>query len=161
MYPPPPYFLNVDLDIESAAPLGTLSRELGARVSVMFSGRMNGFHCLFVEMSSFRKGPDGIITAFCELIEELSPKCRRLWDAARRKEFDIGFESRLSSQRANRFTIRASTLRRLTKLGASVAVTFYPEDTAEPPDCTEPRDRVQVGKSNATGARSVSRKRSA
>jgi hypothetical protein len=144
MYPPPPYFLNVDLDIESTAPLGTLAAEFGERVSVMFSDRMNGHHCLFVEIRSIRNGPDGIINALCALIEGLSPKSRKLWDAARRKEFDIGFEARLSSQGANRFSIRASTLRRATKVGAGVAVTFYREDRAEldtPPNRRPTRQR--------------------
>jgi hypothetical protein len=131
---PPPYFLNVDLDIESATPLDALAADFGKRVSIMFAGRMNRRHCLYVEIRRGR-GPDGIINAFCALVEGLPPNSRRLWNAARRKEFDIGFEARLSSHRANRFSIQASTLARVTKLGASVAVTFYQEDT---PDATQP-----------------------
>lgn len=32
----PPYFLNVDLEIESKKPLRSLAREVGDRISVMF-----------------------------------------------------------------------------------------------------------------------------
>jgi hypothetical protein len=98
----------------------------------MYSGRMNGRHCLFVEIEiAFTlklKTPEKTIHALCALIESLSPNGRRLWDAAKRKEFDIGFDARFSSHRANRFIMDAKTLRRVTELGASIAVTFYREE---------------------------------
>lgn len=123
-----PHFCNVDLDIESASPLRSLARELGDRVSVMFSGRMNGRHCLFVEIAGAGRSQDSIINAFCTLIEGLSPKGGQVWDEAARKEFDCGYEARLSSARANRLTIRPGILRRVAKLGAGVAVTIYREE---------------------------------
>ena len=123
-----PYFCNVDLDIESVSPLRSLAREFGDKVSVMFSGRMDGRHCLFVEIAGAGRSQDSIITAFCALIEGLSAKSRRLWDEAHRKEFDCGYEARLSSERANRLTIRPGTLRRVAKLGAGLAVTIYREE---------------------------------
>jgi len=126
-----PYFLNVDLDIESKSSLRVLVRELGKRVSVMFSGRMNGRYCLFVESAGPERYQDATITALCTLIEELSPPARQVWDAAHRKEFDLGYESRLSSQRANRLRILPGTLRRVAELGASVAVTLYSEKGGE------------------------------
>ena len=128
----PPYFLNVDLDIESKSSLRSLAREFGERVMVMYSGHMNGQHCLFVEISGDYKSLESIVNAFCALIEGLSADSKRVWDMANRKEFDLGFEARLSSQRANRFKIRPSTLRRVAKLGAGLAVTLYREDGAEP-----------------------------
>jgi len=142
MNPPPPLFLNVDLDIESATPLRALADAFGERVFVLFSGRRNGRHALFVEITRARKGPDGIINAFCALIEGLPPENRKQWDAACRKEFDIGFEARFASQRANRFALRAGTLQRATRLGAGIAVTFYRNDVAEaPPPPSRPRGK--------------------
>jgi hypothetical protein len=117
-----PYFYNVDLEIESRSPLRSLAREFGDRVSVMFSDRMNGYHCLSIEIAGASRNQDTILNAFCKLVEGLSEKSRRVWDKARKKEFDLGYEVRLSSERANRFTIRPSTLRRVATLGASVAV---------------------------------------
>ena len=123
-----PSFCNVDLDIESKSSLGSLRRELGNRVSVMFSGRMGGRHRLFLELAvSGARGQDAVILGFCSLIEGLSQKSRHIWDTAHRKELDIGYEVRLARMRANRFTIRPSTLRRVAKIGASLAVTIYPE----------------------------------
>jgi hypothetical protein len=127
-----PYFLNVDLEIESTVPLRSLARELGKRVSIMYSGRIDGRHCLFVEIAANRNKPEKTIHALCRLIESLSSRGKQLWDAAKRKEFDIGFETRLSSNRANRFSIDAATLQRVTDLGASVAVSLYQEDERNP-----------------------------
>jgi hypothetical protein len=124
-----PYFYNVDLDIESKFPLRSLTREFGNRVHVMFSGRMKGRHCLYVEIASASRNQNAILNALCDLVEGLSEKSRQVWDEALRKEFDLGYEMRLSSERANRFEIRPSTLRRIANLGASVAVTIYREKT--------------------------------
>ena len=151
----PPEFLNVDLEIESKSSLRSLAREFGERVMVMFSGRMNGQHCLFVEISGDTKTLERILNAFCALIEGLSADSKRLWDMAERKEFDLGFEARLSSQPANRFKIRPSTLRRVAKLGASLAVTFYREDRAGPDGAPNGSQRVRSeAKTTASAAAS-------
>jgi hypothetical protein len=84
---------------------------------------------LFVEIVGTGRSQDSIINAFCSLIEGLSAKGRQVWDEAHRKEFDSGYEARLSSERANRLTIRPGTLRRVAKFGAGVAVTFYRVET--------------------------------
>src|SRR5437016_4818202 len=128
---PSPEFLNVDLEIESTSSLRSLEAELGERVSIMFSGRMKGRHWLCVEITARYKTLDGTIHGLCALIEGLSPKSKRLWDAARRKAFDIGFETRFSSHRANRFSVRATTLSRVGKLGAILAVTLYRQRKAD------------------------------
>jgi hypothetical protein len=137
-----PYFLNVDLEIESSVPLVSLTREFGDHVSIMYSGRINSRYCLFVEIeiaSTLKlKTPEKTIHALCALIESLSPKSRKLWDAAKRKEFDIGFDARFSSHRANRFTLDTKTLRGVTELGASIAVTFYREDKTNLRDAPRP-----------------------
>jgi hypothetical protein len=122
-----PYFLNVDLDIESKSPLRSLRLELSDKVSVTFSGRIKSHHCLDLEIVGGGKSQDSIVNAFCALIEGLSASGKRAWESAIKREFDFGYETRLSSQRANRFSIRPNTLHRVAKLGATVAVTIYPE----------------------------------
>lgn len=125
---PSPEFLNVDLEIESISPLHLLETELGKRVSVMFSDRINGCYFLSMEITAPHKTFDGTIHGFCALIERLSPQGKRLWNAARTKTFDIGFAVRLSSHRANRFAISPKTFRRVNKLGAIIAFTLYREE---------------------------------
>ena len=126
-----PYFLNVDLEIESKSSLRSLALEFGDRVSVRYFGSIKGRNCLYVEIAGISRSQDEIVKALCDLVEGLSEKNRRVWDQAQRKEFDFGYEVRLSSELANRFKILPSTLRRVAKLGASVAVTIYRDDTNE------------------------------
>jgi len=153
-----PYFLNVDLEIESKSSLRSLERELGGRILVMFAGRMKGRHwlCLEKRWGDDEKGHDAII-ALCALVESLSPRNRQLWDTALRKEFDIGYESRLSSERANRFRIRSGTLRRMAALGASFAVTFYRDTTGEPGGAANASQPVRT-RTNRTSSRAGSRR---
>lgn len=126
-----PYFCNVDLEIESKSPLDSLARELGKRVTVTFSGRMKARHCLFIEISAPRKSLEGTLHGLCALIEGLSPKGKRLWNGARRKEFDLGFEAQFASDLVNQFRIRTDALGRVAALGASLAVTFYREEKTD------------------------------
>jgi hypothetical protein len=143
-----PYFLNVDLDIESTVPLRSLIREFGKRASIMYSGHMNGRYCLFFEIAAMHKTAEKTIHALSALIESLSPKGRQLWDAAKRKEFDIGFDARFSSYRVNRFSIDTKTLRRVSDLGASIAVTLYKEER----QICRPRKNGKRGDPNAQKA---------
>jgi hypothetical protein len=124
----PPYFLNVDLEIESKSSLVSLARELGDRVFVLFSGRIAGRNCLFVEVKEINLRQDSTINKLCALIEQLSPTGKRAWKAAHRREFDIGYEVRLGSDRANHFRIHPRTLVRVANLGAGLAVTLYRQE---------------------------------
>ena len=128
-------FLNVDLDIESNSPLSAIARELGERVVVMYAGRRGRRFYLYLEGAGETETPDGTIEELCGLIEELSSDARRLWNGAIRREFNIGLEARFRLRRHwNQFTVGPRALRRITDLGASVAVTFYREDENDPKD---------------------------
>ncbi|HKS35724.1 MAG TPA: hypothetical protein VJW76_00940 [Verrucomicrobiae bacterium] len=120
-----PYFLNVDLGIESASNLDSLAGEMGKRVVVLKSGWAvkPRRHLVVLESSRDHKGPDAAIHALCSVVERLSPAARRIWNAAR-KEFDVGYDLR-PSERWSRFTLRTDTLERVARLGASLAVTYY------------------------------------
>jgi hypothetical protein len=124
-----PYFLNVDLEIESASKLDSVAAELGKRVIVLHSGPGSKprRHLLVLESSRQHKGPDATIHALCSAVEKLSPASRRVWNSSR-KEFDIGYELR-PGERASRFTLRSDTLERVAELGASLAVSYYRGDS--------------------------------
>jgi len=120
-----PYFLNVDLEIESTAKLNSLAADMGKRVTILYCGPSGTAkrHLLKLENSRQYKGPDAATHALCAIIESLSPAARRVWDAAS-KVFDIGYELR-PNERASRFTLRSDTLQRVASLGATLAVSFY------------------------------------
>lgn len=122
---PRPCFLNVDLEIESASKLDSLVAAMGKRVWVLHSGPGHKKrHFVNLECSREHKGPDAAIHGLCAIIESLPPAARRIWGAAARKEFDVGYELR-PSERSSRFTLRPDTLERMAGLGATLAVTYY------------------------------------
>jgi len=119
------YFLNVDLEIESRTKLDSLVAAMGKKVSVLHSGP--GFkrpHLVSLESSREHKSADGTIHALCAVVESLPPAAHRVWNAAH-KEFDVGYELRLS-ERSSHFTLRQDTLERMARLGATLGVTYYP-----------------------------------
>jgi len=120
-----PYFINVDLEIESASKLDFLEAELGRRVTVLYSGPAGKAKRRLLTLENFRryKGPDAASHALCAIIESLSPAARRIWDRSR-KVFDIGYDLPLT-ERAIRFTLRTDTLERVASLGATLAVSCY------------------------------------
>jgi hypothetical protein len=124
-----PYFLNVDLEIESALKLDLLAAEMDKRVIVLHSGPASKPRRHLLVLATYRqyRGPDATIHALCSAVERLSPASRRVWNAARR-EFDIGYELR-PSERSSRFTLRTDTLKRVAELGASLAVSYYRGET--------------------------------
>ena len=122
-------FLNVDLEIESASRLDLLAAAVEPQAFVVHHGPGPGSKRYFLSLESARlsQGPDAAIHALCTVIENLAPAARRVWNAAARKTFDIG-HARRESEPVLRFGIRAGTLARLTKLGATVAFTCYPPE---------------------------------
>ena len=123
------YFLNVDLEIESALKLDSLAAQMGKRVIVLYSGPASKRkrHLLALESSRQHRGPNATIHALCAVVESLRPAARRIWSAAR-KEFHVGYELR-PSDRSSRFTLRPDTLERMARLSATLGVTYYRGDT--------------------------------
>ena len=64
-----PHFLNVDLDIESRSSLRGLEREFGDKIIVLFSGRIKGRHCLYLESAGIdgnnSTGQIAVINSLC------------------------------------------------------------------------------------------------
>jgi hypothetical protein len=143
------HYLNVDLDIRSKTDLGPVLKEMGRRVAVMHSGPVGAGHLLAVETARVYKNPDATVHALCEIVENLSPASRRLWNGAE-KHFDIGYELP-PELAASRFSLRADTLLRVARLGAALAVTHYVRNGAE----SAPRGESK-GKNGAPRRGSVS-----
>ena len=120
-----PAFLNVDLEIESTVRLDKLVAELGKRVLVLHfgPGPRGKRHFVSLEVHGQYKNPDATIHAFCNIIEKLTRSGRKIWKAAE-KEFNVGFELR-SSERISEFSLQPKTLKRISQLGAGLAVTYY------------------------------------
>lgn len=119
-------YLNTDLEIESKSNLSKIVEEFGEDVLVLHHGEMRGYQHASFEISGSGTDADATINSFCTLVEQLPKEVREMWDGCCSRVFDIGYESGASPQNF-RSDIRASTIQRVANIGASVAITIYPE----------------------------------
>jgi hypothetical protein len=122
-------YLNVDLEIESKEDLTLLIKEFGENVILLYHEKLQEYdHASFeisTEASTNEDDPDTVIVCFCNLIEQLPNEAKILWERCSIRKFDIGYESGESPQ-SYRSTIRASTIQRVSKIGAGIVITIYP-----------------------------------
>ena len=119
-------YLNTDLEIESKSDLSRIVEEFGEDVIVLHHEEMRGYQHASFEISESSADADGVINFFCLLVEELPGEVREIWDGCVSRVFDIGYESGGSPQNF-RSQIRASTIQRVARIGASIVITIYPE----------------------------------
>ena len=118
-------YLNVDLEIDSAADLTPIVEAFGADVDVMFNGDWGRHHRAAFEIGGSHASANEDIEFFCTLIEALSDGARALWNGSFSRTFDLGFESGDTSP-SYRLVLAAETIERVSKIGGSLAVTIYP-----------------------------------
>jgi len=125
-------YLNTDLEIESKDDLSKIVEEFGADVFVLHQGGIRGYQHVSFEIAGSTNGADEIINYFCSLVEGLPRDVREIWDGCCSRVFDIGYESG-TYPRSFRSEIRASTIQRLSEIGASIVITIYPlsDESAE------------------------------
>jgi hypothetical protein len=122
-------YLNTDLEIESNQDLSSMVEELGEDVFVLHNGIIRGYHFASFEVpGGLSLGADEAIDYLCNIVENLKPKSREIWDKCVSRVFDIGFESGDSSNNY-RVELRQSTIQSVAKINASIAITIYPADT--------------------------------
>ncbi len=126
----PPGYLNVDLEIVSSNSLDLLAEEMGGAVLVLYSGPGLGRNRLLcLESSRSPNTPDAAARQLCTAAERLSPEARGIWDRARHKVFNIGYELP-NSVRSVAVTLLPATVKRIVALGATIAFTCYRADTS-------------------------------
>lgn len=127
----PAGYLNVDLEIVSSRSLDALAEEMGKALFVVHSGLGVGRgHCLCLAGMRWSNTPDSAARELCRAVEHLSPGARSVWEHARRKEFNVGYELP-TGLRAVEVTLEPETVRRIVALGATVAFTCYRGDNSE------------------------------
>jgi hypothetical protein len=123
--------VNVDLDISSSSALRILVVEMGSAVIVLHSGPVRGKHFLRLESASQRNTPDAVIMDLCRAVERLSNTGRRVWDRAKQKEFNVGYDLRAGG-RAVEVALLPKTVKRIAALGGSIGFTCYRDDDSKP-----------------------------
>ena len=119
-------YLNTDLEIESKSDLSKIVEEFGADVLVHHHGEIRGYQHASFSIAGGSRDADATINLFCELVESLPTEVREIWDGCCARVFDLGYECGASAQ-SFQSQIRASTIQRVANIGASVAITMYPE----------------------------------
>jgi hypothetical protein len=129
----PAGFLNVDLEIVSSNALDSLAELMGKAVLVLYSGPGVGReHLLCLESARCPKTPDAAARDLCRAVERLSPRARKLWERARSKKFDVGYDLPADFQLVQ-VTLQAATVRRIVALGGTIAFTCYRGEQMYPP----------------------------
>lgn len=133
------HFINIDLELKSLEDLQPLVDELDESVFVLYSDKAPNLNEYWasIEIKDYDiyqsyddkpqdiGGVDVLLSAFCDLLENMSPQSRSLWEKCREREFDVGFGSG-NTEKSFHTQIRAETLKRVSELGASVLITVYP-----------------------------------
>ena len=119
-------YLNTDLEIESKSDVSKIVEHFGEDVLVHHHGEIRGYQHAAFSIAGGSTEANGTINYFCDLIESLPNEVREIWDGCCSRVFDVGYECGAAPQNF-RSEIRASTVARVGNLGASIAITIYPE----------------------------------
>jgi hypothetical protein len=132
----PAHFLNADLDIFSDQSLQPLITEIGDRAFLLGGGPHSEdipFYARYeIDNDPETKTPETLIVAFCNIVESLSSDSRSLWDSARERVIDLGYDVWPERTRTED-RISSATLHRMAILGIHLAWTFYPSDDTDSP----------------------------
>lgn len=122
----PTHYLNVDLDIHSRVSLKGLVDAMGDDAFVLYAGGKGRNHRAHVELASSHMGmsADRTILGLVKLIDRLPVRYRRIWDAAKSREFNIGIEGGLNPH-SFELRLRRRTLEAITSVGGALVVTVY------------------------------------
>jgi hypothetical protein len=119
-------YLNTDLEIESKGDVSSIVDAFGDDVLVHHHGEIRNYQHASFSVAGGSTDADSAINFFCTLVESLPNEIRKVWDECVTRVFDLGYESGTSPENFCS-QIRASTIQRVANIGASVAVTIYPE----------------------------------
>lgn len=120
-------FLNVDLDIESNEDISKLVDDLSKSAMILHYEKSESPQFARIEANIDVTDPDKTINHLCELIESCSRNGLKQWLSAKRRTFDIGFQSGQSPKCFNQ-AIKADTLLRISAIGAGIEITIYPTE---------------------------------
>lgn len=124
-------YLNVDLELRSAADLSPLAEHWGERVMVLFNHRVGECYHLALEtaVAETSRPPsaadaDACIQDFLALFSALPSPLLALWTGCTSRTFDIGVTAGTTPP-AFALTPSEPTLRAVAELGAAARLTVY------------------------------------
>lgn len=118
-------FLNIDLDIRSESCLDELLKAFGTAVIVL--NHEEGFASIEVNSGGQSPSIDEVILAFYDLVLNLPPEIRAIWDRCEERCMNIGIQAGTTPY-AEISRLSNKTLSRLMSINAEVAITVYAPD---------------------------------
>ncbi len=125
-----PDFLNVDLEIISeSSDLLKLAADMEEKAVVLYAGNGNGDDDYLVRMESNEDTSDQevVIHNLCDLGEGFSKEQKAVWDGAKSRLFDVGYDQN-PEQFGTHFRINKDSLRRIAALNADLGISVYRTD---------------------------------
>jgi len=119
-----PKFLNVDLEVEGRGDLEPLVVALARGAIHLSNYRLRGRHHVRFELNRSPKDANQGIRGFAKLLRRLPPPARRLWKAARRRDFDIGIEAPRRSDCAI-LELSSEAVQLASSVGGRIVFTVY------------------------------------
>jgi hypothetical protein len=124
-------FLNVDLDVYSRSDLQPLVSGFGDKVFALYVGRERGTYSANLELAGYEPSADSTIRTFCELVRALPKTERAMWNAAKRREFNVGLQAGLEPLTCDEFRIETQTLKAVAELGGVIVLSVYGPERAK------------------------------
>jgi hypothetical protein len=123
-------FLNVDLDILSAAPLEPLVSAFGNRVFVLYVGGARRRYEAHLELASMVRTADVAIRRLVNLVEGLPKPARRAWNGARSRAFNIGIQAG-HEPFSRELPVSQAAVDAVARVRGSIIVTVYAAERDE------------------------------
>jgi hypothetical protein len=125
-----PEFLNVDLEIVSDSPeLLKLAEELEKKAHILYAdvGDNTGEYLMAMEVSKYGVDQETAIQNLCSLVEGFTKEQKAIWDRAKRRVFDVGYDEDTTGN-VTRFTVGTDSLHRIAAVNGELAVSVYQRD---------------------------------
>jgi hypothetical protein len=144
--PEPTQYRNVDLDVYGKVPLDGFVQALGDEAVVLYVGGGRRKYEAHVELGSshMAMSADETIIGLIGLIRGLPRVHRKIWDSAKRREFNVGIDAGLEPH-SFELRLRQQTLKAIADVGAVLVITVYA------PDLTSAGLRVARRRKNRKG----------
>ena len=116
--------MDLEIGARTRAQLAPLIEALPRGVHEIFRGRIRGVYRVDYEIYRPRAGANAVIRDLAGVIERLPRAARRAWDAAVRREFNVGVELAPDASSVE-LAIDAAVVQRVAALGGRIAFTAY------------------------------------
>ena len=123
-------YITTDFEFESTENLHPIVKEIGDELVPQLDQWVDGIYRASFSGtgSEIYNEPEQTINEFCNLIERLSEKSKKLWNGCKKRVADIAFESGSEPNHLT-YNLTDKLISRLNNLKIGIAITIYPIGT--------------------------------